>query len=86
MSMTGRDLTRYQRCEEIANVFEWRIEPNFDCFVIRKDVKDKVQDIGMFENVEVLYSFLCGYEQGVSFGRCEEMTRWQNKKNRKTTH
>lgn len=57
---TTYDIVRWQRCQDLANSLDLKIQFMGDKFMLR----DK--GLGAFPDVDALFLYLCGYEAGLS--------------------
>lgn len=64
-------IKKFERCQELAQDLGFYVEVLSNCF--------EIESHGRFDSVDALYSFLCGFEQGRSYGRMESILRQQNK-------
>lgn len=64
-------IKKFERCQELAQDLDFNIEVLSHYF--------EIESHGRFDSVDALYSFLCGFEQGRSYGRMESILRQQNK-------
>ena len=60
-------IKKFKRCQEVAEDLGMNIDVGFDIF--------EIAGRGNFDSVDTLYSFLCGFEQGRSFGLMETIER-----------
>lgn len=63
--MTGYDIQRYEYAKEKAEKFGFKLETSGDQIVLRS--------CGAFATVSEVYSYLCGYEHGMSKGYVQGM-------------
>lgn len=57
---TTYDIVRWQRCQDLANSLDLKIQFVGDKFMLRD------HGLGAFPDVDALFHYLCGYEAGLS--------------------
>lgn len=74
--MNGYDLQRYEHVRFKCNQYKINIRPSGN--MISLTMMEDGAMVGAFENIEAVYSYMCGFESGFSRGKLETLNKQES--------